>query len=588
MKITSVSIEDFRGKKFELRPEKFNVMFAPNGTGKSTIQDGIRYAITGYLPKNVDNKPESKVELESGFSFGRGDKKWNIAGRKVTQKVLDEAVATELGMSLEDIKTTSSSDILLAKKPEEFLAILSRFIPEDLDLDTLKGYFDSLDAEKEDFLKKTFPAMPDKFSVQKLDEAADQLTAEKKILNAELTQKKKVLESIAVIPAPKRDISDIERDFNDLNQAKGDAASLARRQDEYQTAMKRKEAQEEKIRELRKKLDTLSAVKPVSPEQITAFETQREKTDRVRVETTRDLATVNKNIQMFQETLANLDKPVCPISKKLVCTTDKKGIKSEIANAISANEKIKENLERNLKAATEQLARLSHQKSEFDKTDSALREKAGIESMIDMLVKNPVVIPEQPIQVAPGIDFNARTAELMKERQEFLDYKRKAQLEKEVNLLQNQYKTLTELINSLKDKGEVKAKVISHYFGVFEQACNDRAAQFAPGYEVKFLAENGVEPLLKTPKNGDFVPIDSVSSGERLIGAFIIMDMLNQLMGTGLCFIDNVEVLDVNALSNLRKLIETPSFSDAYDHIFVMGVDHPDVVSAFNGMHAVA
>ena len=587
MKIASVEVSGLRGKSFTVLPEKFNVYFAPNGSGKTTIQDGIRYALTGYLPKNVAEKPESKTSLDSGLNFGRG-KSCTIGGKKVAAKALDEAVVNEVGVPIEDIKVTSSSDVLLAKKPEDFLGILTRFIPEDMDLATLKSYFSALDAEKEAFLDKYFPAMPDKFSIHKIDEAADQLTAEKKMVNAELTQKKKVLESLANTPVPKRDIADIEKDINDMTLAKNSATDFARKQASYEAALKRKEAQEEKIKDLESKIDSFKGIKPVTPEQLKAIDAQREKADRVRVETTRDLTTINNNIAMFQKTLANLDKPVCPISSKLICTTDKTGIKSEMTNAITSNEKLKENMERNLKSATDQITRLASQKAELDAVTAKLREKANYESMLDMLKKSPVEIPEAPVQVTAGTDVDAVLAELARERNAFLDYKRISTLEKEVSLLQGQYKSLTDLVNSIKDKGEVKGKVIEHYFGIFEQACNVRASQFAPGYEVKFVAENGVEVLLKTPKNGAFVPVDAISNGERLIGAFIIMDMLNQLNNTGLCFIDNVESLDHDSLVALRKLIEDPTFADSYDHIFVMGVDHKEVVDAFDGMHKVA
>ena len=587
MKIEKLEISDFRGKTFTLVPQKHNVFFAPNGMGKTTIQDGIRYALTGYLPKNVSGKPEAKARFESGFEFSRG-KSCMIGTKKVPAKSLDEAIEAETGVSIDDMKITSSSELFLAKKPEEFLAVLTKYIPEDMDLATLKTYFSVLDPEKEAILDKEFPAAPDKFSIAKISEVVGELTVQKKMLNADLTQKKKILESMVNVAAPARSLADIDADLAAVSQAEANGTSYQTALSAYQAALQAKAEQEAKMKALEQKIDGYKALKPASTAQRQALDAQRDKADRVRAETERDLATAKSNLALFQKTLDSLDKPVCPISAKLVCTTDKKGIKAEMQTSIASNTRLKENLERNLESASAQIQRLNAQKAEFDRIDLLLKEKEGAENMLEMLKKTPVTVPQQPVQVSGGSNAGILKQKLNEERQQVVDYEKKQTLEKESEILRDQYKLVTDLISSLSDKGEVKAKVIEHYFGAFEQACNDRAHQFAPGYEVKFVAEGGVEPYLKVPSGSDFVPMGSLSSGEKLIGTFIIMDMLNQLNGTKLCFLDNVEILDETSLQRLRRLVEDPAFADTYDHIFIMGVDHGDVTNAFAGMHAVA
>ena len=46
--------------------------------------------------------------------------------------------------------------------------------------------------------------------------------------------------------------------------------------------------------------------------------------------------------------------------------------------------------------------------------------------------------------------------------------------------------------------------------------------------------------------------------------------------------IDNVEALDFNNLIALSGLIEKEEFKNSYDHVFIGGVNHEDVVGAFN------
>ena len=54
MKLANVSVSGLRGKSFQLAPAHINTLFAKNGSGKSTLQDGIRFGLTGLLPKDAE------------------------------------------------------------------------------------------------------------------------------------------------------------------------------------------------------------------------------------------------------------------------------------------------------------------------------------------------------------------------------------------------------------------------------------------------------------------------------------------------------------------------------------------------------
>lgn len=86
---------------------------------------------------------------------------------------------------------------------------------------------------------------------------------------------------------------------------------------------------------------------------------------------------------------------------------------------------------------------------------------------------------------------------------------------------------------------------------------------------------------LKTPYNKEPYDSHQLSGGESLILRFLMLDMLNQLTGTHLMFLDNIEVLDDDALTYLVNIITSKEFEDEYDHVFIAGVNHPDVIEKF-------
>ena len=584
MKLANVSVSGLRGKSFQLAPAHINTLFAKNGSGKSTLQDGIRFGLTGLLPKDAEKtQPRAEVALDSGFSFVR-DKACAVNGKKVTLKALNESIKNETGIDVENIKVTSSADVLLAKKPEDLLALLLEAVPENLTVDMVKGFIQNLSAEASDIIDQKFPPMPQQFGVDKLDAVCTELYAERKLKNAELSSKKAILDSVSQLPRPARDLADIEKDLADAEDLEKNAAGLKAAWDAYHAAVRQQEAQDAEIKDLEAKAAGELNVAPVTEAQRASYEEQKARNEKIILDGKASLETFRRNIRIFTDLLNNLSTDRCPLSSKIVCQTDKSALKNETTRAIQDNEEQLKATEENLRLAGEKMEKLREMKEKFDETDRLLLKREQILSRIEVLKTHPVLIPQKPLELSQGTDVRALIRTLTEERDAFKAFAGKAGLEKEVNILSSQVKEYTNLMESLKDKGEVKSRFIEHYFLVFEQILNERAGQFAPGYEFKFESRNGVMPMLRTPANGDFYPLEALSSGERAVGAFLLMDMLNQLNQTRLMFLDNVEVLDTDALSSLRKLIEDPKFNSAYDHIFVMGVNHPEVEKAFDGL----
>ena len=61
---------------------------------------------------------------------------------------------------------------------------------------------------------------------------------------------------------------------------------------------------------------------------------------------------------------------------------------------------------------------------------------------------------------------------------------------------------------------------------------------------------------------------------------YIIMDLINELSGMKLVFLDELSVLDENSLDSLMNLLI--KHKDEYDHVFLAMVDHKDVLATLD------
>lgn len=152
--------------------------------------------------------------------------------------------------------------------------------------------------------------------------------------------------------------------------------------------------------------------------------------------------------------------------------------------------------------------------------------------------------------------------------------------------LENDIAVYSSLIDAFDDKGPIKTGIIDYYVKEFERVCNTYSAK-AEGFEISFVPENGVKVYAKTPAAAEPVYYTGLSSGEKIFVSFLVLDMLNQLTGMRIAFIDNLEQLDRRSLEYAHSILTSEEFLESYDHIFVCGVDNQDITDVFAGDNAI-
>lgn len=584
MRFEKIEIENFNGKDYTLSsPEKIITLINKNGYGKTSILRAILWGLTG---EKVDAEDATvRITLDPSFRIERerksGKNICKLNGNKVTEKALNAAIEDKIGIKIDNVKLASSEAVLESKKPEELLKALIGFVKEKLTVEKVITHLTSSDPKVIEKVREIFPKAPMTFGLDQMEDIYKDLVDERKLKSAQLKSKKEYGKALqAKCRKPSRPLEAVEAELLEVQMAEKNASDVMKYMKEWEKAEAQKAATDAEMKKLKDEILKSRKFKGHTAAEQKLQTDQREQAEKKKLQLTSQKATILNNIDIFERTLKSLDQPVCPISKKLICTTDKTEIKGELEKSVAENKKIIKDIDAQIKTCDDTLEAYKIWKADFDKDLETYQNYTRLVERLTTLKEHPVTVPEKP----KSVDISTvatKKRELIAEKQNCEQYAEMMKLAAEVTKESEDVEVLNYLTSALKDKGEVKEAIIKGYLTIFQNVINDRAKSFHPGYEVVLTVDGGLKIALKTPYNTK--PFDSatLSSGERLLVRFLLLDMLNQLTGTNLMFIDNVESLDEDALKSLKTLITTPEFNDQYDHIFIAGVNHEDVEAMF-------
>lgn len=594
MKLSHIQIENFRGKHYDFTPQRLNLFFDRNGAGKTSLCDAIRYGLTGMMPQNKVRNASVSIQLEDGMIIQRisGTKGAinRLNGKRVTKEALDKTIADFIGMPvaakedpLKNLKIASSAEILMALNAGDLLKALLQYIPEELEFDTVMSYFPDASEEVRKECGTAFPQAPETFGIEKLQEAYTHFFEKRKLLNASIREKEAAARSLRTAE-PKRTIQEIETEMTQLLLSEKNQEELVKRQKEFMTAFEQRKKQEETIKRLRGLVEHA----PEKPKE--GMEAQldqiREAAEQERNKKSSQAATAKANIEFFRHVLEQLDSQVCVISKSLICTTDKTSVREDMERLLKENEDLLKTLELAIATAEKRISRSIEARKQQEERRRQYEVYCRQKSELEIFEKNLVTVPEAPTKFINLDEIPAKKQKLAAEKKNAEDFMKKQKLLNEIQESKKQSDLYTQIIRALADNGEIKAGIIKYYLQMFEMTCNERAEKIAPGYAFRFIPDDGVKIYVKTPRNANGYLIESLSRGEKIIATFVLADMINQLSGARILFVDNIEALDDTWMPAFKNLICSEEFLSGYDHIFVCGVNNQDVLRIFGGLDA--
>lgn len=588
MKIKKIVIDNF--KSIEHLEYDFNDvvvgLIGQNGRGKTAFKEAFYASITGDFPDDCIREGTEYcsvgIELESGTFIERfimKDKanKVKIDGKVSTQKVVNEVIYREAKIDKDVLKLVISPDPLQQLLPSEFSRFVSTYIPEKLDYNLVEKHLPSnLSIATKDKLKSMLPIFPNKFDIQTLIKTHEKLMEERKYAKRDLKTLEAKINSFAGFK-PLRTLAEIDEEINELLRREGAQKTIKNSIVMYNNTIKSRAKIKENLLVLKEQINSIKATKP-EPAVLEKIKASKTETTKIITDAKSTISTLQQNNSLFIKTLNNLNTSVCPISKRLICTTDKTEIKGELTNAIKQNEELIKKHNETIENANAKLVDLENEENIYRANETAYNKKVLLFNRYEAEKNTIPALPPKP-EYAEIVDYSATLTKLKKERDDFVAYQRYLDDIEAKNKKVTQVEILETLCDTLNPKGAVIDAIISTYLSIFTSTCNETADKLRPGFEFKFIVRSGISYLIRPSTSKEFVPLESLSSGEQLLALLILMDMFNTLTNSRIMLLDNLDKLDKPAFKELLELLDTSLIKSKYDHIILCSVDHEDVVN---------
>ena len=584
--ITTISIRNFKGiEDLQLNAKKLNAIIGKCGSGKSSLLDAIRFALTGKAGKEVIRKGCREASVVLRFSDNSTIERIrrtseNISkcnGKSSTKRSLDEFL-TARNMNPCWIESLCSVDWFAGLSSKDLNNFFMTILPLRAKAETVVELVAQLDKDltekKEKYLMEEILKKQEIFSFNDLANGYNTAYTVRQELKRKYNEMLPRCTFNETVPAKTRE--DIEKELNNISQVEAAEKEYSKRLKEYASSKKQHDLAIKRLDEMKKELDTYSSCKKPKEETKTQAEADR-KLFQVHIKRTNEyIGTINSTLDLLKRTLDNLDKPICPISEKLICTTDKSQLKEELLSLIQKNENALASNKEFLAKCEDQVRKRDDIISNYQKEVYRYEQKTTLENNISKFIV-PEILPEP--QKVEKAHLEAKKKELLDLLSILSRYEKVQQNKKELAKIKDKYDWAQFAVKVLDSKIGIPALILQRTLRFFEKKCNEKASLLREGFQIHFLSDNGITIQVSPGKGKPFVDMKEVSTGEFVCVAYILMTMIGEATKCHLFLIDNLDRLDTEYLNALLSLLEEDK---KIEQVFLGGVDHADVERTLN------
>ena len=584
--ITTISIRNFKGiEDLQLNAKKLNAIIGKCGSGKSSLLDAIRFALTGKAGKEVIRKGCREASVVLRFSDNSTIERIrrtseNISkcnGKSSTKRSLDEFL-TARNMNPCWIESLCSVDWFAGLSSKDLNNFFMTILPLRAKAETVVELVAQLDKDltekKEKYLMEEILKKQEIFSFNDLANGYNTAYTVRQELKRKYNEMLPRCTFNETVPAKTRE--DIEKELNNISQVEAAEKEYSKRLKEYASSKKQHDLAIKRLDEMKKELDTYSSCKKPKEETKTQAEADR-KLFQVHIKRTNEyIGTINSTLDLLKRTLDNLDKPICPISEKLICTTDKSQLKEELLSLIQKNENALASNKEFLAKCEDQVRKRDDIISNYQKEVYRYEQKTTLENNISKFIV-PEILPEP--QKVENAHLEAKKKELLDLLSILSRYEKVQQNKKELAKIKDKYDLAQFAVKVLDSKIGIPALILQRTLRFFEKKCNEKASLLREGFQIHFLSDNGITIQVSPGKGKPFVDMKEVSTGEFVCVAYILMTMIGEATKCHLFLIDNLDRLDTEYLNALLSLLEEDK---KIEQVFLGGVDHADVEQTLN------
>lgn len=584
--ITTISIRNFKGiEDLQLNAKKLNAIIGKCGSGKSSLLDAIRFALTGKAGKEVIRKGCREASVVLRFSDNSTIERIrrtseNISkcnGKSSTKRSLDEFL-TARNMNPCWIESLCSVDWFAGLSSKDLNNFFMTILPLRAKAETVVELVAQLDKDltekKEKYLMEEILKKQEIFSFNDLANGYNTAYTVRQELKRKYNEMLPRCTFNETVPAKTRE--DIEKELNNISQVEAAEKEYSKRLKEYTSSKKQHDLAIKRLDEMKKELDTYSSCKKPKEETKTQAEADR-KLFQVHIKRTNEyIGTINSTLDLLKRTLDNLDKPICPISEKLICTTNKSQLKEELLSLIQKNENALASNKEFLAKCEDQVRKRDDIISNYQKEVYRYEQKTTLENNISKFIV-PEILPEP--QKVEKAHLEAKKKELLDLLSILSRYEKVQQNKKELAKIKGKYDLAQFAVKVLDSKIGIPALILQRTLRFFEKKCNEKASLLREGFQIHFLSDNGITIQVSPGKGKPFVDMKEVSTGEFVCVAYILMTMIGEATKCHLFLIDNLDRLDTEYLNALLSLLEEDK---KIEQVFLGGVDHADVERTLN------
>lgn len=584
--ITTISIRNFKGiEDLQLNAKKLNAIIGKCGSGKSSLLDAIRFALTGKAGKEVIRKGCREASVVLRFSDNSTIERIRRTSENIskcnekssTKRSLDEFL-TARNMNPCWIESLCSVDWFAGLSSKDLNNFFMTILPLRAKAETVVELVAQLDKDltekKEKYLMEEILKKQEIFSFNDLANGYNTAYTVRQELKRKYNEMLPRCTFNETVPAKTRE--DIEKELNNISQVEAAEKEYSKRLKEYASSKKQHDLAIKRLDEMKKELDTYSSCKKPKEETKTQAEADR-KLFQVHIKRTNEyIGTINSTLDLLKRTLDNLDKPICPISEKLICTTDKSQLKEELLSLIQKNENALASNKEFLAKCEDQVRKRDDIISNYQKEVYRYEQKTTLENNISKFIV-PEILPEP--QKVEKAHLEAKKKELLDLLSILSRYEKVQQNKKELAKIKDKYDLAQFAVKVLDSKIGIPALILQRTLRFFEKKCNEKASLLREGFQIHFLSDNGITIQVSPGKGKPFVDMKEVSTGEFVCVAYILMTMIGEATKCHLFLIDNLDRLDTEYLNALLSLLEEDK---KIEQVFLGGVDHADVERTLN------
>lgn len=336
---------------------------------------------------------------------------------------------------------------------------------------------------------------------------------------------------------------------------------------------------EKNLAETQARFDKYASVRAVTSTEETATASNLANVRKLVNDTIAAIRVAEGEVKMLENSLKTLATSVCPLSAKLVCTTDKTPLREELENARDMKVDMIAALQHKLAGYQKEQEAAQSIRDTLVKQKSEYQMRVSLAAQLESMKKMRIVIPEEPDR-AMLASLTQRLEETQKLYDSAVRYENSLKHQAKAEEIRESLRIAELLTKELSSSGGVRKQVLSHSIGPLEDFCNANMKLALPKYSLHFNPEDNFAIVLRDKVLGKDLAYESMSTGEQMRIIFILMCMLNQLNGVRILLLDNVNALDADTFRDFIKLIE--AMADDFDHIFISGIDHGEFVDAVN------